>query len=236
MFGETALLLRKMKTKKTALETEKRAWEAEKAHFENMQSFQSTIKLNIGGHKYTISLSTLRQFPDTMLGAMFSGRHTIIPDAEGCYFLNRDGTHFRYIRNLLQSPEGYYKVAMALPLSVQEELKRECDYYGLLDIMFPFVQFEPFQCAMANDELIQVTQNKDGLFCTHGHPLKVSRKCGCAEREHVAFNYTVREDEYDTCMYMFVIPNFKKAIEEHGGKIVAAQPHNPCKGSHHYCQ
>lgn len=101
--------------------------EAQQAHFADVQTFESTIKLNVGGHPFFTSLSTLRQYPDTMLGAMFSGRHTVLPDADGSYFIDRDGTHFRYILNLLRSPKTC-KVVAELPLSVQEELKCECDY------------------------------------------------------------------------------------------------------------
>lgn len=32
-----------------------------------------------------------------MLAAMFSGRHFIPTDAEGRYFIDRDGTHFGYV-------------------------------------------------------------------------------------------------------------------------------------------
>lgn len=98
----------------STLEGEKDAWAIEKSQFENMQSFESTIKLNIGGHRYCIALSTLRQYPDTMLGAMFSGRHTLISDADGSFFIDRDGTHFRYILNLLRTPETF-KVAGPWP-------------------------------------------------------------------------------------------------------------------------
>lgn len=42
-------------------------------------------------------LSTLRRHEDTMLSAMFSGRHYIPTDAEGRYFIDRDGAYFGYI-------------------------------------------------------------------------------------------------------------------------------------------
>eukprot|EP01032_Pedospumella_encystans_P015823 gene15823-18075_t len=139
------------------------------------------------------------------------------PEHDGCYYIDRDGTHFRYILNLLRAPETF-KVAMALPASAQEELKCECDYYGLRDMMFPFVQFQPFECVMANQDTVNVTQDLNGIFCVHGLPLRVSRNCGCAESQHWAFNDTTREQQQDS-MGMFDIPNFKQAIEEHGGGI-----------------
>ena len=58
------------------LETE--AWEAEKAKLSVIKEFEGKIKLDVGGHRFTTSLTTLRRFPDTMLGAMFFGRHSFI--------------------------------------------------------------------------------------------------------------------------------------------------------------
>ena len=59
--------------------------------------FSSTVKLNVGGKIYKTTLDTLRKDPDSMLCAMFSGRHELKPDEEdGSYFIDRDGKHFRY--------------------------------------------------------------------------------------------------------------------------------------------
>ena len=58
--------------------------------------FGDTIKLNIGGKIYKTTLDTLRKDPDSMLSAMFSGRHELKPDQEdGSYFIDRDGKLFR---------------------------------------------------------------------------------------------------------------------------------------------
>ncbi|XP_056909348.1 BTB/POZ domain-containing protein KCTD7 isoform X3 [Takifugu flavidus] len=58
------------------------------------QEFPEVISLNIGGMHFTTRLSTLRRYEDTMLAAMFSGRHYIPRDADGRYFIDRDGTYF----------------------------------------------------------------------------------------------------------------------------------------------
>ena len=60
--------------------------------------FGSPVKLNVGGkiHVYTTTLETLGKDPDTMLFAMFSGRHEPKPDGEGgARFIDRDGKLFR---------------------------------------------------------------------------------------------------------------------------------------------
>ncbi|XP_069891717.1 BTB/POZ domain-containing protein KCTD7 isoform X2 [Dipodomys merriami] len=67
------------------------------------QEFPEVVPLNIGGAHFTTRLSTLRRYEDTMLAAMFSGRHYIPTDSEGRYFIDRDGTHFGDVLNFLRS-------------------------------------------------------------------------------------------------------------------------------------
>ena len=43
--------------------------------------------------------------PGSILHAMFSGRFDTKPDKDGTYFIDRDGTHFRYILNYLRTRE-----------------------------------------------------------------------------------------------------------------------------------
>ena len=93
----------------------------------NLGRFKQRVKLNVGGSKFETTLSTLTRYPDSMLGAMFSGRHEVPPDDEGYVFIDRDGTHFRAILNFLRT--GF----VDQPRSEQaaNELKRELEYYQL---------------------------------------------------------------------------------------------------------
>ena len=93
----------------------------------NLARFKQRVKLNVGGSKFETTLSTLTRYPDSMLGAMFSGRHEVPPDDEGYVFIDRDGTHFRAILNFLRS--GF----VDQPRSEQaaNELKRELEYFQL---------------------------------------------------------------------------------------------------------
>ena len=88
---------------KLTLETEKSNWEEEKLLMKNTQKFESIIHLNIGAMKYSTSLSTVTSQPESMLGAMFSGRHTLTT-ADDYHFIDRDGHHFRHILNFLRDP------------------------------------------------------------------------------------------------------------------------------------
>ncbi|CAB1348846.1 unnamed protein product, partial [Coregonus sp. 'balchen'] len=65
----------------------------------------SVVLLNVGGHVFTTSLSTLRKHPDSQLASMFSsGQQPKLPtDAKGRYFIDRDGTHFGAILQFLRT-------------------------------------------------------------------------------------------------------------------------------------
>ncbi|KAI3875505.1 hypothetical protein MKW98_024477 [Papaver atlanticum] len=92
----------------------------------------SLVRLNIGGKKFSTTIDTLTQRePDSMLAAMFSGRHTLSQDSEkGPVFVDRDGKHFRHILNWLR--DGVIPV---LKDSVYLELLREAEYYQLLGLV-----------------------------------------------------------------------------------------------------
>ena len=89
----------------------------------------SVVRLNIGGKKFCTTTDTLTQRePDSMLAAMFSGRHTLCLDSDkGYVFVDRDGKHFRHILNWLR--DG---VVPTLEDSEYNELLREAEYYQLL--------------------------------------------------------------------------------------------------------
>eukprot|EP00913_Durusdinium_trenchii_P004382 g4061.t1 len=67
-----------------------------------LMEFPSIVHLNIGGQRLTTTLATLRAEPDSMLGLMFSGKHPVLRDADGCYFIDRDGRQFHHILNYLR--------------------------------------------------------------------------------------------------------------------------------------
>ena len=101
--------------------------------------FSSTVKLNIGGQYFITSVQTLRKDPNSMLAAMFSGKFDTKPSEDGSFFIDRDGTHFRFILNYLRDgvlilPEG----ATAL-----KQLQQEAEFYqiqGILDELKPLVR------------------------------------------------------------------------------------------------
>ena len=86
------------------------------------------VTLNIGGVMYTTTRSTLTKYPDSMLGAMFSGQ--FVPtayDNQGNYFIDRDGYMFRHVLNFLRSgrlclPQGFKDFDL---------LEAEADFYQI---------------------------------------------------------------------------------------------------------
>ena len=97
----------------------------------NPQSLTS-VKLNVGGHQFTTSLQTLTKDPNSMLAAMFSGKFEMEPRGDGAFFIDRDGTHFRFILNYLRTG----KLTLPDGAKFLKELAEEAEFYqiqGILD-------------------------------------------------------------------------------------------------------
>ena len=96
------------------------------------QSILSIVKLNVGGHYFTTSLQTLTKDPNSMLAAMFSGKFEMEPRGDGAFFIDRDGTHFRFILNFLRTG----KLTLPDGATFLKELAEEAEFYqiqGILD-------------------------------------------------------------------------------------------------------
>jgi BTB/POZ domain-containing protein KCTD7/14 len=95
----------------------------------NHQSlFPTVINLNVGGYLFTTSLSTLTKYEDSMLAVMFSGRHEIVRDDQGRYFIDRDGKYFRYILNFSRSND-------LPPESVALDVLKEAEFFCMTTLI-----------------------------------------------------------------------------------------------------
>jgi hypothetical protein len=112
------------------LGTATKALEASKAKFAEtkvavegaLDKCKGRVKLNVGGVKYETTLTTLTADGDeSMLGSMFSGRHALLTNDDGEVFLDRDGTHFGLVLNVLRDTN--VEVLMKDRAALQAELK-----------------------------------------------------------------------------------------------------------------
>ena len=196
----------KCKKMEEAVAAERARWKAEKDSVADIQKFQSIVKINVGGNRFDTSLTTLTRFPDTMIGTMFNGRHTLVLDAEGYHFIDRDGTHFRYILNYLRSPEAF---EVDLPSVALKELQNECKYYGLYDVMFPWKPVPPFKVKNSADKNVEVVQGPNRVYYINSVPVRVCTSC--------------ERGEYGTDWGTYV-EDFCKAVRERKGTIYRKQP------------
>ena len=98
--------------------------------------FSSTVKLDVGGQHFTTTVKTLTKDPNSVLAAMFSGRFDMKPSEDGSFFIDRDGTHFRFILNFLRTG----KLTLPEGATFTKELEEEAEFYqiqGLIDALKP---------------------------------------------------------------------------------------------------
>ena len=86
---------------------------------------QLVVELNVGGHYFCTSLSTLLSRPDSFFADIFK-RKAELASAGKPIFIDRDGTYFRYILN-------YLRGCSDLPSDKQflREMLAEANFYQL---------------------------------------------------------------------------------------------------------
>ena len=155
-----------------AMKREVANWEEEKAHIAATHNFEPVVTIHVGDSTFTTTLPTLTRYPESRLGTMFSGRHALLKDKNGAYFIDRDGTHFREILNFLRGPSD------STPESIEkrhtpgtlDELKVEADFYGLKDVMFPKTTKKPSEhnlpitATARNESTVTISQGTDQLW------------------------------------------------------------------------
>ncbi|XP_034460919.1 BTB/POZ domain-containing protein KCTD14 [Hippoglossus hippoglossus] len=81
------------------------------------------VQLNVGGHVFSTCLSTLRKHPSSTLAELFSGHPKLRTDAQGRFFIDRDGSHFGAVLEFLRSER--------LPTEHVLEVHREAVHYNI---------------------------------------------------------------------------------------------------------
>ena len=110
------------------VEEKRAALEAELRAMQQLQETQdSRVELDVGGHRYSTSVATLRSRAGCMLSAMFSGRHALHQEADGSIFLDRDGSIFGHVLEYLR--DGVVALDAKDDINLLRRLKRGFNYY-----------------------------------------------------------------------------------------------------------
>ncbi|BFZ10166.1 hypothetical protein BsWGS_13205 [Bradybaena similaris] len=140
--GELAALQKRLEEDRSKLVREckkerdeiARKWQELKDEITRMEEMHTIqkgrIRLDVGGNLFTTSRLTLTRDADSMLAAMFSGRHHVSQEEDGTVFIDRDGTHFRYILNYLRDG-GVNHNGLPRDRQVLKELRNEAIYFQL---------------------------------------------------------------------------------------------------------
>ncbi|XP_078599598.1 BTB/POZ domain-containing protein KCTD6-like [Branchiostoma floridae x Branchiostoma japonicum] len=102
-------------------------------------SSNNIVNLNVGGHIYTTTRSTLTSY-DSVLSTMVSqaplrrrahGNSAALLDDQGRFFIDWDGTVFRHVLNFLRIG------GLVLPDEFKEFdlLEMEAEYYGIQEML-----------------------------------------------------------------------------------------------------
>ena len=94
-------------------------------------SSSEIVRLNVGGAKYFTTKSTLRKYPRSMLGAMFTENISLSKDEDGYYFIDRCGHIFQYILQFLRCG----KSVLPKHFNELELLQVEADFYQIEDLI-----------------------------------------------------------------------------------------------------
>ena len=122
----------------TRLRQEQEAIDAMSKKLEHVH-FSSTVNLNVGGHVFKTSVQTLTKDPNSMLAAMFSGKFEMKPSKDGSFFIDRDGTHLRFILNYLRTG----KLTLPEGETFLKELEEEAEFYQIQGIIDELSSSEP---------------------------------------------------------------------------------------------
>jgi hypothetical protein len=124
-----------LRANKEELETERNLFKEEAERVLHVIEESEQVTLNIGGHTFTTTVTTLRNAPaPSLFTAMFSGRHKLKKDANGCFFIDRDGRHFHEILNFLRDGKLNYP-ADGTDFKYLLELRAEAEFYGLTGLV-----------------------------------------------------------------------------------------------------
>ena len=158
-----------------SIDQEKRAWAQEQQAVAATKTFDKSImKLNVGGTHFTTTRTTLTRFPQSVLGAMFSGRHNILEDDDGAYFIDRDGSVFSHILNFLRAPEKFN--LNLVPKQDTQLFLQEFEFYGLdAKLLYIWTSEQVWDHQRRSTHTVQLRLS--GEIHVDGFPARYCRNC-----------------------------------------------------------
>ncbi|XP_049709378.1 BTB/POZ domain-containing protein KCTD4 [Elephas maximus indicus] len=134
-------------------------------HGKNCKSTLTT--LNVGGYLYITQKQTLTKYPDTFLEGIVNGKILCPFDADGHYFIDRDGLLFRHVLNFLRNGE------LLLPEGFRENqlLAQEAEFFQLKGLAEEVKsRWEKEQLTPRETTFLEITDNHDRsqglrIFC-----------------------------------------------------------------------
>ncbi|KAM4860291.1 BTB/POZ domain-containing protein KCTD4 [Thomomys bottae] len=132
------------------------------------KSCKSTLMtLNVGGYLYITQKQTLTKYPDTFLEGIVNGKILCPFDADGHYFIDRDGLLFRHVLNFLRNGE------LLLPEGFRENqlLAQEAEFFQLKGLAEEVKsRWEKEQLTPRETTFLEITDNHDRsqglrIFC-----------------------------------------------------------------------
>lgn len=126
------------------LEDKESWWSRTRAEVEkNFEAAQSRIELNVGGRVFATTRATLMRWENTYFHAMLGSAWE--PCHSGCYFIDRNPSHFERIIEAMRSGESVD--AEGLTERQAARLAEECDYFQLPRSTFAAPRWDPCHCS-----------------------------------------------------------------------------------------
>ncbi|KAJ3038848.1 BTB/POZ domain-containing protein kctd6 [Rhizophlyctis rosea] len=123
---ELSDLKRKLEENEEEFKARKKEWEKKVAYAADVKNKQSNkIKINVGGHRYEVSIDTLLRQEGTFFHSCFSGRWLIEPEEDGAFFIDRDGELYSYIFNFLRDGD---ECVLPADSEKRQRLVKEAEY------------------------------------------------------------------------------------------------------------